>query len=64
MRDFAAIYGEWSEYYCDYKWQRLTTAARYYGYDFTTHDCLDDALAALYVYKKMSVSANDVIIKI
>lgn len=33
MQDFAHIYGEWSEYHGGCKWQKLTTAAAYYGYD-------------------------------
>ena len=58
MRDFAEVYGEWNDYFCDYKWQKLTTAAHYYGYDFAAHDSLEDARATLFVYKKMSVGSG------
>lgn len=52
MIDFAEIYGEWSNYYGNYKWQKLTTAAYYYGYNFDdlAHDSLEDVKATLVVY--------------
>lgn len=52
MEEFAEIYGEWSEYYCNYKWKKLTTAASYYGYNFdnVAHDSLEDIKATLVVY--------------
>ena len=53
MEDFAEIYGEWNEYYGNYKWQSLSTCAAYYGYKFTAHDSLEDAKATLYCYKQM-----------
>lgn len=56
MRDFAEIYGEWNDYYADYKWQKLTTCANYYGYDWgddTAHDSLSDCRATLFCYKAM-----------
>lgn len=53
MLDFAPIYGEWSEYFGDYKWQKLITCAGYYGYQFNAHDSLEDVKATLYCYKKM-----------
>lgn len=31
MLDFARQYGEWNDYFGDYKWQKLTTAARWQG---------------------------------
>ena len=36
-----------------YKWQSLTTCARYYGYEFKSHDSLEDEKETLYCYKKM-----------
>ena len=33
MKMFAPIYGEWNDQRGSYKWQKLTTAADYYGYD-------------------------------
>lgn len=58
MEEFAEIYGEWSEYYGNYKWQKLTTAASYYGYDFdnVAHDSLEDIKATLVVYN--AIRAN------
>lgn len=56
MFDFAEIYGEWSDYYESYKWQKLTTCADYYGYDWKTdkaHDSLADCRATLFCYKAM-----------
>ena len=58
MRDFAPIYGEWSEKKRDYKWQKLTKAAEYYGYDWESHpegahNSLGDCYATLHVYKSI-----------
>ena len=58
MRDFAPIYGEWSEKKRDYKWQKLTKAAEYYGYDWESHpegahNSLGDCFATLHVYKSI-----------
>jgi len=55
---FAEIYGEWNNYHGNYKWQKLSTAAEYYGYKFNTHDSLEDVRATLYVYRKMSESES------
>lgn len=53
MQEFAPIYGEWSDYYEDYKWQSLSTCAAYYGYEFHAHDSLEDARATLFCYQQM-----------
>lgn len=53
MLEFAEVYGEWNDYYCNYKWQKLSTAARYYGYMFNAHDSLEDVKATLYVFNCM-----------
>ena len=37
----------------NYKWQKLSKAAAYYGYKFKAHDSLEDVRATLYVYNKM-----------
>ena len=61
MMDFAPIYGEWSEYYDDYKWQSLTTCAAYYGYDWgedKAHDSLADCKATLFCYHKLRSWGN------
>lgn len=53
MLMFAGVYGEWNSYYGNYRWQKLTTAANYYGYDFDAHDALADVKATLYIFKRM-----------
>lgn len=56
MKDFAQIYGEWNDYYGDYKWQKLTTCAEYFSYNWnndTAHDSLSDCRATLYCYNQM-----------
>lgn len=58
MRVFSEIYGEWNDYYGDYKWQKLTTCADYFGYDWgndTAHDSLSDCRATLYCYNQMAL---------
>lgn len=56
MEEFAPIYGEYSEKYGKYKWQKLVKCADYYGYDWGTdhaHDSLADARATLFCLKKI-----------
>lgn len=53
MLDFAEVYGEWNDYFHDYKWQKLQTAAAYYRYVYKAHDSLEDVKATLYVYQQM-----------
>ena len=55
MRDFAEVYGDYREELGGYKWQKLTTAAAYYGYEWPVdaHNALGDCLATLYVYQHM-----------
>lgn len=52
---FAEIYGEWNDYFEDYKWQKLTTAARYYKYNFEgqEHNSLADVFATKFVHEKI-----------
>lgn len=59
MKDFAQIYGQWNDSYQTYKWQKLTTAAAYYDYDWNSHpECahnsLADCYATLHVYDKIN----------
>lgn len=59
MEVFAEIYGEYSEYFGNYKWQKLTTAAEYYNYDWSSspggaHNSLADCYATLHVYNKIN----------
>ncbi len=56
MEEFAEIYGEWSDYFGDYKWQKLSVCAEYYHYDWgfcKHHDSLADCRATLHCYKEM-----------
>ena len=56
MEEFAPIYGEYSEKYGSYKWQKLVKCADYYAYDWGTdhaHDSLADARATLFCLKKI-----------
>ena len=56
MLDYAVVYGEYSEYYGDFKWQSLTSCAADLGYDWgegTAHNSLDDCQATLFCYKKL-----------
>lgn len=57
MIDFARQYGEWNDYYHDWKWQKLVTAARYYGYEFKAHDSMNDVMATLFVHNQMRLRA-------
>jgi DNA polymerase-3 subunit epsilon len=63
MKDFAPIYGEWSDYFGNYKWQKLITCADYYGYDWgsdTAHDSLADCHATLFCYQSMLAGKRNV----
>lgn len=55
MLDYAIIHGEWSAYFGDWKWQKLTTCAAAYGYEWTgaAHGALADALATIYCYHQI-----------
>ena len=58
MTRFAEIYGEWSDYFGDYKWQKLISAADYYNYDWNSHlenahNSLADCYATLYIYQQI-----------
>lgn len=53
MEDFAPLYGEWNSYYESFKWQKLSTCANYFGYEFTAHDSMEDVKATLHCYTCM-----------
>jgi len=55
MLEFAPIYGKWDDYHGDYKWQKLSTCARYYGYKKKGqfHDSLEDVRATLFCFYAM-----------
>lgn len=53
MKVFAEVYGEWNDYFSDYKWQKLTTAASYYDFNWGSckaHDSMGDVFATLHVF--------------
>ena len=54
MLEFAPIYGEWNDYHKSYRWQKLTTCAKYYGYEFKAHDSLEDVRATLYCFYRIA----------
>jgi DNA polymerase III subunit epsilon len=54
MEAFAEIYGDWNSYHGNYRWQKLTTAASYYGIPVqNAHSALGDCLMTLAVVKAM-----------
>lgn len=54
MEAFAVVYGDWNDYRQSYRWQKLTTAARYYNLPVTNaHSALGDCLMTLGVCKGM-----------
>lgn len=56
MLDFAEAYGQKDYRHGGYKWQKLVTAAKYYGYEFKAHDSMNDVFATLFVHNQMSRS--------
>ena len=57
MRNFAPVYGETNPKRGGYKWQNLTTCAKYYKYDWGSdkaHGALADTKATLFCFKKMN----------
>lgn len=62
MLDFAPIYGEWSENYGCYKWQKLITCANYYNYDWgqdIAHNSLSDCKATLFCYQQLQENKEE-----
>lgn len=63
MIPFARVYGVWNDTYQSYKWQKLITCAKYYGYQGNGwHDSLADTKATLYCFKSMLCN-GDLVIK-
>lgn len=55
MERFASIYGEWHFYHGNFKWQKLSTAAAYYGLPTGgAHDALADCIMTLGVCQAMA----------
>lgn len=64
MERFAEIYGEWSEWHQNYKWQSLAKAAKYCGYDWSkqngkAHNSLADCFATLFVKQNMELCKKE-----
>ena len=55
MLEFAEFYGEEDYYHGGFRWQKLTTAANYFDYEFVGHDSLEDVKATLHVYENLEV---------
>lgn len=54
MLNFAEVYGEWSDYFGDYKWQPLWLCAQHYNApDFEAHNSLADAQATAWCRARM-----------
>lgn len=56
MRLFAPIYGDYSPYYGNYRWQCLATCASYYNYEWDEDNfmtCIENTKAILFCYKKI-----------
>lgn len=54
MEAFAEVYGDYNSYRGTYRWQKLTTAAAYYGLPVqNAHSALGDCLMTLGVVKAM-----------
>ncbi len=54
MKEFAPYFGEWSNEYSTFKWQKLVNAARYFDYEFKAHDALEDIRATLHCYNELT----------
>ncbi len=53
MKWFALLYGEWDDVHDNYKWQRLSVAAGYFGISQThAHNALSDCLTTLAIVKR------------
>lgn len=51
---FAVVYGDFSSYHGNYKYQKLETCAKHYGYTYNAHDALEDTKATLHCFYKLS----------
>jgi DNA polymerase III subunit epsilon len=59
MLAFSPIYGDWNDYHGNYRWQKLTTAASYYGVKVkNAHAALGDCLMTLGVVNSMAKENN------
>lgn len=53
MKEFAPVYGSWSNYFSEYSWTSLSECAEYYDYEFSPHNALEDCKATLHCYHSM-----------
>lgn len=61
MFDFAEVYGAYDKFHDDWKWQKLTKAAEYIGYDWgetKAHSSMADVLASLALAKWLYDDGN------
>lgn len=55
MEAFAEVYGDWNDYRKSYRWQKLVTAANYYGLPTdNAHSALGDCLMTLAICQRMA----------
>jgi len=59
MLAYAAYYGDWSDYFDSFKWQKLSSAAAHFGDHYPAHDALADCLATLRVLCGMAGITRD-----
>jgi DNA polymerase-3 subunit epsilon len=60
MEAFAEVFGDWNAYRGSYRWQKLVTAARFYGLPVVdAHSALGDCLMTLAFVKKMAEDYPD-----
>lgn len=56
MNQYAEFYGDWSEYFGSYKWQKLSNAAYQMGIEVeNAHHALADAITTLELIKQMAL---------
>lgn len=59
MKQFAKIYGDWSDYHKSYKWKPLSLATAFYGIEnIDAHSALSDCLATLAICKAMAAKVT------
>ena len=63
MKNYSVIYGEWKDYYNDYKWCNLSKAAHYEDVDLEgmeLHRALGDTIITLRLMKKIENNYDDI----
>jgi len=56
MREFAEVFGEWSNWHGNYRWQKLDIAAAYVGFDWdgASHRAINDYQATRAVWRYLA----------